>query len=182
MKKYILKASEFTISPSDENDIWESKWIITHKESEKVIGWASFEGHKESGTIPFSIFIEEGYRDRNYGKQAIRMMVDFAFLHANIFEVKTECEHENDPYIVALEKSGFVYREKENGLEKYSIIKQKTSWMGLYLLLGVAAGLIMGIMLNIIWAGLVIGVAIGLIIGIVLDSKENAYRKSITHK
>lgn len=182
MSKYLLKAREFTISPTNESDIWESKWNIVHKESEKIIGWVSFEGHKEAGTIPFSIWLEEGYRDRDYGKQAIRMMVDFAFLHSNIYEVKTECEHENDAYIVALEKSGFVYRDKDSNAETYSIIKQKTSWLGLYIILGVAAGLVLGILLNVLWAGLIVGLIFGLIIGAVLDSKEKAQRKKVTRK
>ena len=95
-KKYHLKSNEFYIIPSDENDLWEKKWDINKKESDETIGWVSFEGKKMSGSIPISIYIDE----------KMRIMVDWAFLHPNIYEVRAKSEHDNDAYITALHKAG----------------------------------------------------------------------------
>ena len=57
------------------------------------------------------------YRNRGLGTEIIRMLVNWAFLHRNIFEVVSRAEHENDKGVNALQKAGFVYRGSEGEVE-----------------------------------------------------------------
>ena len=182
--KNLLKGNKVFIKPSNEDNPWEEPWDIYVVDGEKEkVGWVSFAGEKEKGTIPISIEIPNiHYRNRGFGTEALRLMTEFAFYHKNIFEIKTTAEHENSAYIMALQKAGFVYRDGTREIENYSITKQQTSWTGIYLFIGVIAGLIMGFVLNNGYAGLGIGVFIAVIIGGSMDFKEKKYRQSVTGK
>lgn len=181
-KKYHLKSNEFYIIPSDENDLWEKKWDINKKESDETIGWVSFEGKKMSGSIPISIYIDEKMRNRGYAQGALKIMVDWAFLHPNIYEVRAKSEHDNDAYITALHKSGFVYRyvDDETGLEKYTVTKQKPSYLGAYLILGFGVGLALGIVIDILWVGVVIGLVMGFGVGKYFERADEKLRFKVT--
>ncbi len=178
-KAYVLKGTGFTVSPSDEKNLWEAPWNIVSADKEPM-GHASFEGPKANGTIPFSIELEKKYRNQGFGRQAIRLMCDFAFLHPDIYEVTAVSDAENDAYITALEKAGFVLRGKEGKSEIYSVEKPKSTWMGLYLLLGFIVGLALGIVIDLPWVGLVLGLFLGFVFGAYMDNNENKRRKKIT--
>lgn len=183
--KHDQKSRKLIISPSNPEDLWESRWDIylNQKETKEkpLIGWISFAGEKNLGTIPMEVMIyNPDDRNKGYGTEAIRIMADWAFLHKNIFEITAVSEHENSGYIMALQKAGFVLREATREIEHYSITKQGTSWTGLYLLIGIVAGLILAFVLNNGWVGLGIGLISCLLIGSSMDLKEKKYRESVT--
>jgi len=182
--KNTLKGSKVFIKPSNDDNLWEEPWDIYVVDGEKEkVGQVSFAGEKSMGTVPISIEIPDiHYRNRGFGTEALRLMTEWAFYHRNVFEIKTTSEHENSAYIMALQKAGFVYRGGTRFIEDYSIVKQKTSWTGIYLFIGILAGLIMGFVLNNAYAGLGIGVFIAVIIGGSMDFKEKRYRESVTGK
>lgn len=183
--KYFTKSTLVSINPVDEQDVWNCKWDICLVDGDKErIGWISFEGDKERGTVPISIEIfDKSNRNRGYGTQAIRLMTDWAFLHKDVFEVVTETSPENDSYVMALQKAGYVRREATKTREVYSIIKQRTSWTGLYVALGIPAGMFLSALsAGSIdpWIGLGIGVVVFMLIGVVMDNNEKRYRERIT--
>ncbi|MBO4678411.1 MAG: GNAT family N-acetyltransferase [Lachnospiraceae bacterium] len=182
--KNLLKGNKVFIKPSNDENLWEEPWDIYINDDEKAkIGQVSFAGEKASGTIPISIAIPDPHhRNRGFGTEALRLMTEWAFYHRNIFEIQTETLHENSAYIMALQKAGFVFRGGTREVEQYSIIKQKSSWTGLYLFIGIIAGLIMGFVLNNTWAGLGIGIFVAVILGSSMDFKEKKYRESIIGK
>ena len=186
MKKagFILKDRDILIIPRDEEKLWDAPWDIIRNDDEKEkIGIVSFEGEKEMGAVPITIEIFENYyRNRGFATLALRMMTEWAFSFKNVFEIKAVTKHENSAAIAALQKAGFVYRTHEHETEYYSIIKQKTSWTGLYLIIGIVAGLIVGFVFSNQWLSLAVAIIVGLVVGSSLDAKENAYRKSITGK
>lgn len=180
---FCLKSDTLTITPSDMGKLWESEWDIAfRKDGKEHIGTATFAGEKILGTVPLNVELMPEYRNRGFGTEIIRMMVNWAFLHKNIFEVVSKVEHENDKGINALQKAGFVYRGIEGKEETYSIVKEKTSWTGVYLAIGICIGLLLGIVLNSVWLGFVIGIAVGLCIGGIMDSSATKYRESVTGK
>ncbi|MDE6918497.1 MAG: GNAT family N-acetyltransferase, partial [Lachnospiraceae bacterium] len=122
------------------------------------------------------------YRNRGLGTEIIRMLVNWAFLHRNIFEVVSRAEHENDKGVNALQKAGFVYRGSEGEVETYSIVKGKTAWTGVYVVVGILNGMLLGIVLNSLWLGFAIGIAASLCIGAVMDNNALKYRESVTGK
>ena len=110
------------------------------------------------------------------------MMVDWAFRFQNIYEVSAETDRENDKCVKALKKAGFVYREGEGRMEKYSITKPKTAWTGLYLFIGIALGLVLGIVFSHVITGLIAGVVIGVSFGASLDLAAKKEREKVTGK
>lgn len=182
-KKNLLKSSQITIEPSDEKDLWNADWIISFtKGGKERIGKASFDGEKVRGTVPLKVELEEEYRNQGYGTEAIRMMVNWAFRHPNVYEVTAEAEHDNDKAVKALGKAGFVYREGDRQTERYSIIKGKSNWLGIYLVIGICLGLLLGIVLSSPKLGFGIGLVACLITGAAMDNSEKHKREQVTGK
>lgn len=185
MKKndFWLKTDIITITPSNVEDLWESDWIIAFRKGEKEqIGTASFSGEKLLGTVPLKVELAQKYRNRGLGTEVIKMMVNWAFLHRNVYEVISRVEHENDKGVSAVQKAGFVFRGNEGNVETYSIVKQKTVWTGVYVVVGIVVGMILGIVLNNVWLGFALGMVSSLCMGIIMDSNARKYRESVTGK
>ncbi len=186
--KFGYKSGDMMVKPTNEEDIWNSKWDIYLKigGDDTRIGWVSFEGPKEKGTIPISMELLPLYRHRGHGPNVLKMMREWAFLHGNIYEISAECPNDNTDFIHALQKAGFVYREgssvKAGAMERYSVTKQRSSWLGLYILIGVVGGIILGIALGHIWVGFVVAMFAGIVIGISMDAAENKKRRDVTGK
>ncbi|MDO4513222.1 MAG: hypothetical protein Q4B72_04220 [Lachnospiraceae bacterium] len=87
---------------------------------------------------------------------------------------------ENDKAVHALEKAGFVYRSREGKTEYYSITKQKTSWLGLYVCIGILVGMILAIVLGSAPIGMLLGILICVAIGAGMDASENKARERVT--
>lgn len=178
--KYLLKSDKITIEPVNEDDLWEGDWEIRLKDSTRAkIGTVSYAGEKEAGAIPIRIEIAEKYRNQGYGTEALKMMVDWAFLHRNIYEVTAVAEHENSAFIYSLEKAGFVFRDGTRSTEYYSITKEKSSWMGLYLMIGIVVGLIIGVVLVSPYVGMGIGLLISLGCGAAMDNRAKKEREAV---
>jgi len=178
-----LKTDTITITPSDTEDLWESDWIIAFRKGDKEqLGTATFAGEKRLGTVPLYVELLPEYRNRGLGTEVIRMLVNWAFLHKNIFEVVSRAEHENDKGVNALQKAGFVYRGSEGAVETYSIIKGKTAWTGVYLIVGILNGMLLGVVMNQLWLGFGIGIIVSLCIGEIMDNNALKYRESVTGK
>ena len=182
MAEHVVKSPRITITASDDSDLWNKDWIISLTKDEKKIGTFSFAGDKELGTVPIHIELDEEYRNQKIGREAIIMMVDWAFRFQNIYEVSAETDRENDKCVKALKKAGFVYREGEGRMEKYSITKPKTAWTGLYLFIGIALGLVLGIVFSHVITGLIAGVVIGVSFGASLDLAAKKEREKVTGK
>lgn len=182
--KYLLKSDKILVKPQNEEDLWGTAWdILLNEGDNRKIGYISFEGEKYSGTIPISVELDEYHRDKGYGTRAIRLMTDWAFLHSNIYEVETFTDPENDAYIFALEKAGYVYRgHMDDGKDRYSKEKQPTSWLGLYVVIGIAVGAALGIVIDIPWVGIVVGLFAGIVIGRYMDSQVVSAREKVTGK
>lgn len=180
---FCLKSYTVTITPSNMENLWESDWMIVFRKGEKEqLGTASFAGEKLLGSVPLSVELMPKYRNRGLGTEIIRMMVNWAFLHKNVFEVVSKVEHENDQGVNALQKAGFVFRSSEGKVETYSIIKEKTVWTGVYAVVGILVGMILGIVINSIWLGFGIGLSASLCIGVIMDNNALKYRERVTGK
>ncbi|MCQ2520566.1 MAG: GNAT family N-acetyltransferase [Lachnospiraceae bacterium] len=183
-KRIELKGRKVLLLPTNKDDLWNEPWdIILKNDEERKMGWISFAGEKANGLIPISIELEKNFRNQGYGTEALKLMTEFAFDHSGVYEIEAESDSENDSYIFALEKAGYVMRSKRKGVERYSIVKPKSVWTGLYIFIGICAGCILGIVLSNMWVGLAAGVLIGTIIGATLDNNEAKERESmIGHK
>ncbi len=186
-RKYDYKSGDIILRPTNEDDFWNSKWDIYNIDKNgnaSMIGWLSYEGKKETGTVPVSIEILPLYRKRGHGSDALKMAREWAFLHPNVYEVEAYSDPENSDYIGALNKAGFIYREdpsiEKRGSERYSVIRPKSTWLGLYIMIGVVVGITLGIVISIPWIGLVIGLVLSFAVGTYLDNLEKKRRYKVT--
>lgn len=179
-----VSSSILSIVPSDEGALWNADWIIYLKQEGETtqIGKVSFAGEKEYGEIPFYIELKEEYRNQGYGTQAIRMMTGWAFKHGPVYEITAVTEHSNDKAVRALKKAGFVYREGDRRVETYSMVKPKTNWLGLYVIIGICVGLVLGVVISNSYIGLGIGLVVSVILGGSMDVASRKEREKITGK
>lgn len=184
--KYTIKTREFIIEPKSEDNLWDCEWDITLRATkftdDVVIGTASFSGEKAFGTIPLTVKLDSEYQNKKHGTEVFKLMSDFALGFKNIYEVEAKTEDENYKCIYALEKAGFVLRQKEHHTEIYSITKPRTTWLGLYLFIGVVTGLMLGFVVGSSWVGLCIGLFLGVLFGAAMDTAANKEREKVTGK
>lgn len=183
VKKHVVKSPKLTIVATDDNDIWNADWnIYLTGKDERKIGTFSFSGEKVLGAVPIHVELDQEFQNQGLGTEAISIMISWAFLFKNIYEIKAETDRENDKCVKALKKNGFVFRENVGRTEYYSLTKAKTAWTGLYLFIGILIGFILGIVLAHIITGMIIGVVIGLSIGLSMDVAANKEREGVTGK
>ena len=83
---FCLKSDTVTITPSNMENLWESDWIISFRKGEREqLGTASFAGEKFLGAVPLNVELMPKYRNRGFGTEIIRMMVNWAFLQIFLF-------------------------------------------------------------------------------------------------
>ena len=173
--RFPLVTDRLTLTPEDEKNIWTSGWDVRLKEKGKdagTIGSFRFIGAKEDGEIGISVELLPEYRDQGYGSEIFFFMAEFVFRFRNMREITASCPHENNRCIRALDKAGYVYRENRRGTDYYSKKRPKTAWTGLYVVVGVSAGFLLGIVVSNLLMGTAIGVIVGVIVGFLLDKKR----------
>ena len=162
----------FCMEPLNVDKFWEEEWSVTLKEdSGKNVGRFHFEDAGLDGELTLFVDIEPAYQKPGLGAEIYSAIAEFVFKFPELKVVRTSCRHENDDLVHSLEKAGYVRRKNENGSDFYSISKQKTAWAGLYMIIGLIAGFIIGITISNLWVGTFSGVVIGSLIGYVLDKK-----------
>lgn len=177
----MIKSDNLLITPTDKKAVWSAPWTVElRKEDKKQIGTVQFEGAAEKGAVSIHLELDEDYRNKGYGTEVLKEMVHWAFLHRDIYSVTAEVDHDNDKGVHALEKAGFVIRENEGKTEHYSVVKAKTTWLGVYIVIGINVGMILGIIFNNAGLGLAIGLVGCMGIGNAMDYKEMLHRKEIT--
>lgn len=186
-REYVIKSSEVELVPvkpeAEDYTIWDVKWDIRDRKNDNSrIGDIHFKGVPERGTLQIEFSIDPEAKNHGYAKDAVKMMVEWAFARKGIYEIEATCQSDNDAAIHVLERAGFVYRTKDNNLETYSIIKEKPSWLGLYAIIGFIAGLGIGLVLESMVIGMIIGLFAGFSIGTYLDTSSNKERSKVTGK
>lgn len=173
-----LETTHFFIEPKDPGNLWREEWnILLKKEDRKQVGTLRFEEASFHDEVYFSADLDKEYDRAPFGVEIFYAMSRFAFRFKNIREISTVCRHDNDNRIRSLEKAGYVWRRSQDGDVYYSMKKQKTSWTGLYAIIGMISGFIMGITISNLWVGTIAGVLIGTVIGVLMD--KNAKKESI---
>ncbi|SDB61457.1 GNAT family N-acetyltransferase [Butyrivibrio sp. INlla16] len=167
-----LDTGHFIIQPQNMENLWDEEWDVCLKSGEKKkIGSLSFENTNVHGEIHFSVSFDETYKGGHIS-EIFYAVASFVFKSEKVKEICTVCRHENENLVRGLEKAGYVLREFKDGNDYYSMKKQKTSWTGLYVMIGMIAGFIIGITLSNLWMGTISGVVIGTVIGFLMDKRE----------
>ena len=167
-----LVTRHFLIQPQSVDKLWEEEWSVTLRDdADKKVGRFHFEEAGIDGEVTLLLDIEPAYQKPSLGAEIYSAIASFVFKFQELKVVRTSCRHEDDDLVHSLEKAGYVRRKNSDGRDFYSITKQKTSWTGLYMILGLVAGLIIGITISNLWVGTFSGIIIGTVIGYLIDKK-----------
>lgn len=184
---YIAKTSELLIIPKADEPVKGAKrWELTYgifirqkRVPKEEIGYVRFDAPPVLGAVTMYLFIQEEYRNRGFGTEVLKEMLQWCFYQRKVYEVEIRIPIEDDAFLHMIQKTPFVYRGREQGFEYYSAVKQKTAWLGLYLLIGILVGGMLGIVLGNVYIGFVIGVIAGVLAGGILDAGELKRREAI---
>ncbi len=168
-----LVSRHFKIMPEDSKNLLEKKWNITLLEDETaVVGSFSMELGTLNDELVVALDLTSEYDKAKYIEELYVSIARFAFSYMEMKEVSTSCRHENEHRVKGLEKAGYVRRETVDACDHYSIKKQKTSWTGIYVIVGLISGFMMGLAISNLWIGTIGGVLIGFILGYLMENKE----------
>lgn len=168
--KFPLETKYFSLQPMDEKNLWTKDWVITVKNGAKA-GELGFDDSIFNGEIQLRVELDAGYDLSKFYDDIFFMMSRFIFRFQDLNEVSTVCDDEDDHRIKGLEKAGFVRRELKDGVYNYSMKRQKTSWVGVYIILGMIAGFMVGVVIDNLWVGTIASVLIGAIVGFLMDHR-----------
>lgn len=168
-------------SKDPENGIWYTCWDIALKHDEKQsIGVVYFDGPAEYGIVKLSFACENRYKWERVIADALRLVSEWALVQDGVYEIDTYIPTSEDGYIRNAERADFIYREEVDGIEFYSKEKPPSSWMGLYLFIGLIAGFIVGYVFSSMIIGMAVSVIAGILVGGILDQKETVARENVT--
>ena len=185
-KQIAIRGFDLIIMPKTEYDnadeAWKGEWAIYKSEKKKPtteIGSFRFLGKPENGHLELTIDIDHYYINQGYATSALKAIADWCFARNGVFVVDAHIDKDNIPALRAFTNAGFVYRSKEHGIEHYSIVKPHTAWLGLYVVIGVWAGLLLGVVMAMPAVGFAIGMVIGLVFGKVMENRAKRRREEI---
>jgi RimJ/RimL family protein N-acetyltransferase len=169
-----IETKHFFILAQNEEKPLEEGWNVCLKDGDQnKIGSISFEDAVLHGELQISVMLEPEFNKADYNKEIFFAMSNFAFQSDNVREISTKCNYEEENRVRGLEKAGYVRRETIDGIHHYSIKKQKSSWTGVYVFVGLIAGFIIGITVSNLWMGTAIGVVSGIIVGLIMDKRDS---------
>ena len=172
-KRFPVVTDRLLLQPNNEEDFLNGEWTVSlRSEPDKSIGTIGLTRSKVPGEASITVELEPDYRNKGYGSEIFYDMSLFAFGTGKMKELYASCKNENRICERALEKAKFVYRENKDGLDHFSVRKDKSAWTGLYICIGFLGGLILGILISNLVAGMVIGLLAGFLIGRFLDYKD----------
>ncbi len=157
--------------------LWYTNWKICLKESGLVIGGACFKGPPNlNHEVEIGYGLLEAYQNQGFMTEAVGELCAWAFRHADCFYVQAETDAQNTASQKVLAKNYFrQIGVGEEGL-LYELEKPKFTWLPIYLLLGLAGGLYLGIAFERIAYGLIIGLISGMAFGIILNRADQKAR------
>lgn len=176
----MLKTTNLFIIPTEEKDRWGTDYEVylrNKKTPKELIGKMNFTGAPVHGRLEIKFEINREYKDHGYATEALKEITDWAFMQRGVYEIIAYVDHENDAALAVLTKAQYIYRSIEGKTETYSIVKPKSTWLGLYVCIGFFIGPAIGIVIQNPLLGTIIGMIACVTAGLVMDSKDKSERK-----
>jgi len=185
-KKIAINGFDMSIVPvgtyETSDEYWAGDWDVFRKQKKEPplkVGRFRFLGKPNNGRVEIEIEIDHDYINNGYASATLKAINDWCFARNNIYIIDAHIDEENKPALRAFTKAGYVYRSREHKVEHYSVIKPYTSWLGLYIVIGVWAGLILGVITTYTTIGFIIGLLLGIVCGKIMENKSLQRRDEI---
>lgn len=157
--------------------LWNTNWQIVLKDENKSIGSIGFRGtanEKHEAEVGYGI--DREYRNQGYAAEALKAICEWAFSQ-NVYYIQAQTEPDNEPSKKVLGKCGFAQvGDGDEGL-LFELEKPATSWISVYMCLGMSVGLVIGLSFNNMATGMCIGLSVGVALGAGLDAEDKKKRK-----
>lgn len=76
--------------------LWYTEWTILLKRDKTPIGGVGFKGSvNEKGEVEIGYGINEKYRQKGYGFEAVNGIIEWAFQNENVYYIRAETEEDN---------------------------------------------------------------------------------------
>lgn len=164
----------------EETRLWYTPWKLSLKKSGETAGYLSFKGPQEKGAVEIGYGMLPEYEGQGYMTEAVGAAVDWAFSQEDVYTVYAETDADNAASARVLEKQSFERCGEGGEGPRYCRKKPASSWIAVYMCLGVSIGVSLGTAQNNMAIGMCMGIAIGLCIGAALDSREKKHRREVT--
>lgn len=168
--KFPIETRYFSLQPTDEKNLWSKEWVVTLKDGGNA-GKLDFDDSIFHGEIQLRVELHPDFDKSKFYEDIFFMMSRFIFRFQDLNEISTVCDDEAEQVINGLEKAGFVRRELKDGEYYYSMKRQKTSWVGVYIIIGMIAGFMVGILIENLWIGTISSVIVGALVGFTMDHR-----------
>lgn len=157
--------------------LWYTNWLIILKDENKAIGSIGFKGPvNDKFEVEIGYGIDEPYQNHGYATEVTKLMCDWAFSQ-NVYYVQAQAEPDNEASKKVLNKNKFKHIGNGNEGLSYELEKPKTSWISIYMCLGLSIGLCFGTAFDNLAMGMCIGIALGISLGSSLDVADKKKRK-----
>lgn len=165
--------------------LWYTDWTISLRKEGTVIGGLGFKGEPdEKSEVEIGYGIDEPYRRKGYGLEAVNVMLEWAFSNEKVYFVMAETVPDNAASQELLKKVGFVETGTvgEEG-PRFEKERPAGSYMATYMCLGLSVGMCFGLSLfDNLAMGMCLGMAFGLCIGAGLDAQEKKKREDVKNR
>ena len=173
MNIFPLETKHLLVKPVNEAEPLQDRLLVTLKEGDKEIAYIKCDGELIHGFVGYELnMYPEYYAEERYYEEIFGVMAKFFMAVNEVMEVSCYCRFDDDHRKRGLEKAGYIRREFKGDSYRYSVYRQKTGWTGLYMIIGLTVGFVLGIILSNLWMGTAIGVLMGTVIGLLMDHRK----------
>ncbi len=160
--------------------LWHTPWQMIDRQTGKRMGDLDFKGAPRKGRVEIGYGIDESYEGQGFTTEAVKAMCEWAFSQKDVYIVEAETEPNNKASQRVLEKAGFKPLN-EVGQEgpRFALPKPETSWLAVYMCLGLSIGMSLGSSSGNSSIGLSLGIAVGTCLGAALDAAERKRRNRV---
>jgi len=170
----LVKASK----DDPENKDWYLPMAMLTRKTNVRVGAIGFLGPKNNDSVKLYFIKREEYDGEAYLSEALKAITSAAFYEEGIYFVESDCGSNDTLRQNILQGQKYTYESEEDGIIHYVSIKPKTSWLSIYMCIGLSIGISLGSgIFDSTSIGVCIGMAIGAAVGAALDNKESKRRK-----
>lgn len=103
-------------------------WMIVKQEDMSVIGDIGFHGKPdEKGEVEIGLGLVEHERNKGYGYEALRAIMDWLYCQESVKAIKAECLLNNKPSARILERAGMKETHRNQNLIYWKLIKHNSN-------------------------------------------------------
>lgn len=159
--------------------LWNTPWKMISKQTGQMMGDLCFKGAPRKGTVEIGYGLEKEYEGQGYMTEAVGAMLDWAFAQKDVYAVEAETAPDNGASQRILEKHKFTPAGQGAEGPRFRREKPETSWMSVYMCLGLSIGLSLGSANDNMAVGMSLGMGVGVCIGMLMDSQEKKHRQAV---